>query len=75
MHTIILVSIIGFLALLVFRFFSGGELLAFFIFLVCTAMVLVSLLAIEEYKLALIPDALLFISFIRMRQAYKRFQE
>ena len=75
MHTIILVSIIGLLAFLVFCFASGGELLSFFIFLACTVVVLVSLLTIEEYKLAAIPAAVLAVSIFKMRQSYKRFQD
>ncbi|MGI0106732.1 hypothetical protein [Salinimicrobium sp. WS361] len=75
MHTVILVSIIGTLALLMFRFYSGAELICFFIFLVCTIVVLVSLISLGEYKLALFPAAALSAAVIRMWQSYKRFQE
>ena len=75
MHTIILVSIIGTLALLAFKFAKGGELLLFCLFLVCASIALVSLITLQEYKLAIIPGAILFVAFFRMWQSYKRFQE
>ena len=75
MHTIMLVSIIGLLSFLFFRFCSRGEIISFFVFLICTAIALVSLLTIREYKLALLPAAVLLTAIFRMRQAYKRFQD
>lgn len=74
MHTIIICSIIAVVALLVFRFSSRAELLSFFIFFFATAIVLVSLIVIEEYKMAMIPAGVLLIAVFRMRQSYKRFQ-
>jgi hypothetical protein len=75
MHTIIISSIIAIAALIVFRFSSRGELLFFFTFLVSTAFVLVSLIVIEEYKLAAIPAAFLSAAVLRMWQAYKGFED